>query len=142
MRFADSHPRTVRAAALCAAAALAAAIAGCGRGGESPRFDVAVLAMRTARANDDPAPPSARAGRPILFLVEIPGHLSEARLEARIVDARGEIVWTGVGLQRDRRSGSGPLLLPEGFLPKGEYRLALGRAEPGVQRVDFPFRVE
>lgn len=146
MRFSVLIGRAARAAVACAALAILVASSGCGGlgTGDAPRFDVVVLSMKSQRASDGTVPPvpTARGSRPILFLVEIPAQFSEARLEARIIDAKGEIVWTGVGLERDTGVGSGPLFIPAGFLRKGEFRLAVGRAQPGVQRAEFPFRVE
>ncbi|MFN0150923.1 MAG: hypothetical protein ACKVU1_09490 [bacterium] len=85
--------------------------------------------------------PAFPAGRPAILAVPIPGHMANSALEVRILDKKQEIVWVGVGLRRIE-TGSGYVILPAGFLSRGEYTLAVGRAQPGVGRGEFPFRVE
>lgn len=124
--------------------ALAGASGGCASRGAEPRFDVVLIPL------EKPAPegttpshvPVASRSRPILLSVVIPTHMASAGLETRILDAKGEIVWVGVGLRRTEGLPTGQLLIPAGFLRAGEYRLAVGKAEPQVPRAEFPFRVE
>ncbi len=120
--------------------------AACGRGpggANRPRLDVVPISLRDATAaplapSDVPAVP---AGRPAILAVPIPGHMANSSLEVRILDKKQEIVWVGVGLRRIE-TGSGYVLLPAGFLGRGEYTLTVGRAQPGVGRGEFPFRVD
>ena len=86
--------------------------------------------------------PRVRASLPVLFSITIPAHLGNARLETRVLSEKGELVWVGVGLTRHESLGTGQLYLPARFLRPGEYRLAVGRAQPDADRVEFPFRVE
>jgi hypothetical protein len=104
-----------------------------------------VLPVTLKDATSEPLPPADIPvfphGRPALLSVPIPGHMGASALEARLLDDKGEIVWVGVGLRRTE-SGNGFVLLPAGFLSAGSYTLAVGRAQPGVNRGQFPFRVD
>jgi len=126
---------------------VATAVTGaCGRGpggANRPRLDVVPISLRDGTTtplspNEVPVVP---AGRPAILAVPIPGHMANAGLEVRILDEKKEIVWVGVGLRRIE-TGSGYVLLPAGFLGRGEYTLAVGRAQPGVGRGEFPFRID
>ena len=138
--------RQPRRAVVAAIAILAcgACCAGCGARSGEPRFDAVLIPMdRPAPEGATPAHvPVASHARPILFSVTIPAHMTGAGLETRILDQKGEIVWVGVGLRRAEGLATGQLLIPPGFLRPGDYRLAVGKAEPGVLRAEFPFRVD
>lgn len=144
-----SHRPFPRAATALVAWSLALAVAlgaACGRspgGANRPRLDAVPISLRDASTapispSETPAIPS---GRPAILAVPIPGHMGNSALEVRILDKKQEIVWVGVGLRRIE-TGSGYVLLPAGFLGKGEYTLTVGRAQPGVSRGEFPFRVD
>jgi hypothetical protein len=138
--------RPVRLAALGALAAILLLLAwrALGSRGGDARFDVQLVPLRdpSRREAAGGAAPVARAAKPILFSITIPSHFGGARLETRILDAKGDLVWVGVGLLRHESLGSGQLYLPAGFLRPGEYRLAVGRAQPGADRAEFSFRLE
>ncbi len=130
--------------ALAALAALAGPLAGCSSSRSEPRFDAQVIPMeKPAKDGVRPAgvPVAARA-RPLLFSIAIPAHMAGTGLEVRILDRRGEIAWVGVGLRGTENLPTGQLLVPPGFLLPGDYTLAVGKAQPGVPRAEFPFRVE
>ncbi len=115
-----------------------------GSRGKDARFDVQLVLLKepSHRAAEGAAVPVARAAKPIIFSITIPAHLGNARLETRILSANGDLVWVGVGLVRQETHGSGQLYVPARFLSPGEYRLAVGRAQPGADRAEFPFRLE
>jgi hypothetical protein len=130
--------------ALALAVATSVLFAACSRSpGGKPRFDVLPITLKDATSA--PLPPAEipvfPSGHPALLSVPIPGHMGASALEARVLDDKEEIVWVGVGLRRTE-SGNGFLLLPAGFLRAGNYTLAVGRAQPGVNRGQFPFRVD
>ena len=139
-----ARPRAV-ATLLAFAAAAGVLLGACGRspGSGKPRFDVLPITLKDG--TQAPLPPSEipvlPSGRPALLSVPIPGHMGASALEVRLLDDKEEIVWVGVGLRRTE-SGNGFLLLPAGFLKSGSYTLAVGRAQPGVNRGQFPFRVD
>jgi hypothetical protein len=137
--------KPVRYAALAALVGVVLLLASgsLGSRGKGARFDVQLVPLKEPahRAGAGASAPVARASKPILFSITIPGHLGNARLETRIVNASGDLVWVGVGLVRETH-GSGQLYVPARFLDPGEYRLAVGRAQPGADRAEFPFRIE
>jgi hypothetical protein len=140
------RPARSRACAeLLAIAAACVLLGACGRspGTNKPRFDVLPVTLKDA--SSAPLPPAEvpvlPANRPALLSIPIPGHMGASALEARLLDEKEEVVWVGVGLRRTE-SGNGFLLLPAGFLHAGSYTLAVGRAQPGVNRGQFPFRVD
>ncbi len=137
--------KPVRYAALAAIAGVILLIVSgsFGSRGRDPRFDVQLVPLKEPahRAAAGAAAPVARAAKPILFSITIPAHLGNARLETRILNTSGDLVWVGVGLAREAH-GTGQLYVPARFLSPGEYRLAVGRAQPGADRAEFPFRVE
>lgn len=141
-------PAALRWAALgaLAAAILIYSVSALGSRSKTPRFDVQLIPMKEpARSETTTATepiPAARASMPVLFSVTIPTHLANAPLETRVLNAKGDLVWVGVGLRRNESQGTGQILFPAGFLGPGEYRLAIGRATPGADRAEFPFRLE
>jgi hypothetical protein len=120
---------------------LAALAAGCQD--SKPEFGVQLIPLKDPFKPNarNPEPPVALAAHPIVFSVTIPAHLQNAKLETRVVRGEDKLVWVGVGLRRTEQ-GTGLLYLPARFLSPGEYRLVVGRAMPGADRAEFPFRLE
>jgi hypothetical protein len=113
---------------------------GCGAG-DKPTLDVRLVTLKDATSTAVPQAeiPHVPVSRPCVLSIPIPGHMGNAALEVRILDERDEVVWVGVGLRRTE-AGTGQILLPAHFLEPGDYTLAVGRAQPGVRRGQFPFR--